>query len=240
PKVMGVLLCLAQHPSETLTKEQLFQAVWPDTVVTEDVLKRCIAELRRAFSDDARNPHMIETISKRGYRLIAPVSAPATASIPPETAVSDSIVVLPFLNMSSDPENDYFADGITAEIIDSLAQIPQLRVVARTSAFSFKGKHIDLRVVGEQLQARNVLEGSVRRAGNRLRITAQLVNAANGYHLWSERYDREIKDVFVIQEEIARAIAERLKMTLAWAGNQRVEQNGEFRQIPVLSELSRS
>ena len=214
PKVMGVLLCLAQRPGETLSKEQLFQAVWPNTIVTEDVLKRCIAELRRAFCDDARNPRVIETISKRGYRLIAPVGAPATESAPAETAVSDSIVVLPFLNMSPDPQNDYFADGITEEIIDSLAQIPTLRVVARTSAFSFKGKHMDLRVVGEQLQARNVLEGSVRSAGNRLRITAQLVNAANGYHLWSERYDREVKDVFATQEEIARAIAERLKITL--------------------------
>jgi TolB-like protein len=214
PKVMGVLLCLARHPGETRTKEQLFQAVWPNTIVTEDVLKRCIAELRRAFCDDARNPRVIETISKRGYRLIAPIGAPATASAPAETAAGDSIAVLPFLNMSADPENDYFADGITEEIIDSLAQIPGLRVVARTSAFSYKGKNIDLRIVGEQLQARNVLEGSVRRAGNRLRITAQLVNAVNGYHLWSERYDREITDVFATQEEIARAIAERLKMTL--------------------------
>ena len=181
PKVMGVLLCMAQHPGETLIKEQLFQAVWPNTVVTEDVLKRCIAELRRAFNDDARNPRIIETISKRGYRLIAPVNGPTAASA--ERTAGDSIVVLPFLNMSTDPENEYFADGLTEEIIDALAQIPELRVVARTSAFSFKGKYIDLRVVGEQLQARTVLEGSVRKAGTRLRITAQLVNAANGFHL---------------------------------------------------------
>src|SRR5262249_38518143 len=96
PKVMGVLLCLAEHPAETLSKEQLFQAVWPNIIVTEDVLKRCIAELRRAFDDDARNPHIIETISKRGYRLLAPVSAlaAATAPAPPETAVTNSILVL--------------------------------------------------------------------------------------------------------------------------------------------------
>jgi TolB-like protein len=215
PKVMKVLLCLAQHPGETLSKEHLFQAVWPNIVVTEDVLKRCIAELRRAFDDDARNPHIIETVSKQGYRLLAPVSAAATQPAPLET---DSIVVLPFANMSADSENEYFADGITEEIIDALAQIQGLRVVARSSAFSFKGKYIDLRIVGEQLNVRTVLEGSVRRAGNRLRITVQLVSAADGYHLWSERYDREMKDVFAIQEEIAQAIAQRLKITFPWRG----------------------
>ncbi|HKD60886.1 MAG TPA: winged helix-turn-helix domain-containing protein [Terracidiphilus sp.] len=218
PKVMEVLLCLAEHPGETLSKEQLFQAVWPNIIVTEDVLKRCIVELRRAFDDDARNPHIIETISKRGYRLLAPVSALAAAAAPAptESAVTDSIVVLPFANMSADPENEYFADGITEEIIDALAQIPGLHVVARSSAFSFKGKYIDLRIVGEQLKVRTVLEGSVRRADNRLRITAQLVSTEDGYHLWSERYEREMKDVFAIQEEIAQAIAQRLKLTFPW------------------------
>jgi len=188
--MMEVLLCLAQHPGETLSKGQLLQAVWPNVFVTEDVLKRCIAQLRRAFDDDARNPHIIETIPKRGYRLVASVSAPAAATppAPPESAVTDSIVVLPFTNMSADPENEYFADGITEEIIDALAQIQGLHVVARSSAFSFKGKYIDLRVVGEQLKVRTVLEGSVRRADNRVRITVQLVSTADGYHLWSERY----------------------------------------------------
>jgi TolB-like protein len=218
PKVMGVLLCLAEHPAETLSKEQLFQAVWPNIIVTEDVLKRCIAELRRAFDDDARNPHIIETISKRGYRLLAPVSALAAARALPESTVTDSIVVLPFTNMSADPENEYFADGITEEIIDALTQIQGLHVVARSSAFSFKGKHIDLRIVGEQLKARTVLEGSVRRADNRLRITAQLVSTADGYHLWSERYEREMKDVFAIQEEIAQAIVQRLEIAFPWHG----------------------
>src|SRR5262245_30968214 len=223
PKIMEVLLCLAEHPGETLSKEQLFQAVWPNIVVTEDVLRRCIGELRRAFDDDARNPQIIETVSKRGYRLLAPVSALAAAPAPPESALTDSIVVLPFSNMSADPENEYFADGITEEIIDALAQIPGLRVVARSSAFSFKGKYIDLRVLGEQLKVRTVLEGSVRRADNRLRITAQLVSTADGYHLWSERYEREMKDVFAIQEEIAQAIAQRLKITFPWGGKQLVK-----------------
>jgi serine/threonine protein kinase/cytochrome c-type biogenesis protein CcmH/NrfG len=132
----------------------------------------------------------------------------------PTGAKHQSIVVLPFTNMSSDSENEFFADGITEEIINALSQISDLRVVARSSSFSFKGKHIDLRLIGEQLNVRTVLEGSIRKAGNRLRITAQLVNVADGYHLWSQRYDREVQDVFEIQEEIARAIAGKLKVTL--------------------------
>lgn len=125
-----------------------------------------------------------------------------------------SIVVLPFTNMSSDPENEFFADGVTEEIINALTQIEDLRVVARTSAFSFKGKQVDLRTVGESLKVTTVLEGSVRKSGNRLRIMAQLVNVSDGYHLWSERYDRELKDIFEVQDEIARTIADRLKVTL--------------------------
>jgi serine/threonine-protein kinase len=126
-----------------------------------------------------------------------------------------SIAVLPFENMSADRENDYFADGMSEEIINALTQLPGLRVVARTSAFSFKGKAIDLRAIGEKLQVKHVLEGSVRKAGSRLRITAQLVSVADGYHLWSERYDREMDDVFAIQDEIATTIAAKLQVTLA-------------------------
>lgn len=212
PKVMEVLVCLAEHAGETLPKEKLLQAVWPDTFVTDDALKHCISELRRVFNDDARNPRVIQTIAKRGYRFIAAVN-PFVAPAAP-TLIRDSIVVLPFINLSPDAENEFFADGVTEEIINALAQINDLHVVARSSAFSFKGKHIDPRVIGEQLNVRTVLEGSVRRAGNHLRITAQLVSAADGYHIWSERYDREMQDVFAIQDEIARSLAQRLKVTL--------------------------
>jgi len=132
----------------------------------------------------------------------------------PTGTTHQSIVVLPFTNMSSDPENEFFADGITEEIINALAQIEDLRVVARTSAFSFKGKHVDLRTVGGRLNVTTVLEGSVRKSGNRLRIMAQLINVADGYHLWSERYDRELQDIFEVQDEIAQTIANRLKVTL--------------------------
>jgi serine/threonine-protein kinase len=131
-----------------------------------------------------------------------------------EDAGEQSIAVLPFANMSGDAENEYFSDGISEEIINALTQLPGLRVAARTSAFSFKGKSVDLRAIGDQLGVRTVLEGSVRKAGNRLRITAQLINVADGYHLWSERYDRDATDVFAIQDEIAVAIAAKLELSL--------------------------
>ena len=125
-----------------------------------------------------------------------------------------SIAVLPFANMSADPEQEYFCDGMAEEIIDALARLEGLRVVARTSAFHFKGQAPDLREVGEKLNVKTVLEGSVRKAGNRLRINAQLINTDDGYHLWSERYDRQMDDVFAIQEEIAQAIVKKLRVGL--------------------------
>jgi len=126
-----------------------------------------------------------------------------------------SIAVLPFANMSADKENEYFSDGLAEEIINVLAHIPGLKVIARTSAFAFRGKEQDIRKIAESLGVRTILEGSVRRAGNRIRVTAQLISAEDGSHLWSERYDREMEDIFAIQDETAAAIAAALKTKLA-------------------------
>lgn len=139
-----------------------------------------------------------------------------------QAAALRSIVVLPFLNLSSDPENEFLADGITEEITNALAQMPNLRVAARTSAFSYKGKPIDLQTVGSRLNVTTILEGSVRKSGNRLRIMADLVNAADGYHLWSEGYDRELRDILEVQDEIAKTIGHRLKLTLRHGGQERL------------------
>jgi serine/threonine protein kinase/tetratricopeptide (TPR) repeat protein len=125
-----------------------------------------------------------------------------------------SIAVLPFINMSADPENEYFSDGLSEEIINALSKLEGLHVTARTSAFRFRGKELDVREIGKQLNVSTVLEGSVRKAGSRLRITAQLINVSDGYHLWSETYDRELKDVFAIQDEISLAIVDKLKVGL--------------------------
>ena len=138
----------------------------------------------------------------------------ASAVVTPEQPDVLSIAVLPFVNMSADPEQEYFCDGLAEELIDALARLDGLRVVARTSAFRFKGDAPDLREVGEKLNVQTVVEGSVRKAGSRLRINAQLINTGDGYHLWSERYDRDMDDVFPVQDEIAQSVVEKLKVEL--------------------------
>jgi len=132
----------------------------------------------------------------------------------PQVVVTEkSIAVLPFVNMSGDPEQEYFSDGISEEIINTIVQLPGLKVSARTSSFSFKGKNEDMRVIGQKLGVNNLLEGSIRKSGNQVRITIQLIEASTGFHLWSKKYDRELTDVFVIQDEIALEIADQLKIT---------------------------
>ncbi|HET6566273.1 MAG TPA: hypothetical protein VFG52_12740, partial [Xanthomonadales bacterium] len=135
-------------------------------------------------------------------------------SLPQQAASAKSVAVLPFVNMSSDPEQEYFSDGISEEILNSLAKVKDLNVAGRTSSFAFKGENQDLRKVGEALSVQHILEGSVRKSGNKVRITAQLIKVDDGYHLWSESYDRELDDVFAIQDEIAGAILEQLKAHL--------------------------
>jgi adenylate cyclase len=146
-----------------------------------------------------------------------PSLSPGAQNTTQELYRTASIAVLPFANISADPENEYFCDGLAEEILNALAKIEALQVAARTSAFSFKGKETDVSEIGRKLNVSTVLEGSVRKAGNRLRITAQLVNVADGFEIWSERYDRELKDVFDIQDEISLAIVEVLKVKLLGA-----------------------
>ena len=153
-----------------------------------------------------------------------PPGLPQTVVSAPLAATAKSIAVLPFVNMSADPENEYFTDGIAEEIINALTKIQALRVASRTSAFAFKGKREDISEIGRKLRVATVLEGSVRKAGNRLRVMAQLVNVADGYHLWSERYDRELQDVFAIQDEIAENIVRALRVVLSEDEKRAIEE----------------
>lgn len=214
PKALALLSFLAERPGELVTKEELFGAVWPNTTVGDAALVTCIQELRKALRDNARRPRYIETLHRRGYRFIgekAPstaLSSTATDSELPALLLPDrpSIAVLPFDNMSDGPDQDYFADGMSEDLITGLARIRWLFVIARNSTFVYKGRAVDVKQVARELGVRYVLEGSVRRAGKRLRISAQLIDAMTGGHLWAERYDREVGDIFAVQDEITRSV----------------------------------
>ena len=147
------------------------------------------------------------------------VSGASAKAVPTDSVPAKSIAVLPFVNMSGDPKNDYFSDGITEEILNALAQVPKLKVAARTSAFAFKGKEEDLRKVGEVLDVATVLEGSVQRSGDEVRITAQLIDTRTGYRLWSEKYDRKLTSIFAVEDEISKAIADKLRVQLVGGDN---------------------
>ena len=171
--------------------------------------------VRRALSKDPDQRHQQASALVDALQTVRDELATAATQLS-DTArrATPSIAVLPFSNMSPDPDQEYFCDGLAEELIDALARLRGLKVVARTSAFKFKGQADDIRLIGEQLDVKTLLEGSVRKAGNRLRITAQLVSVSDGYHLWSQRYDRTMDDVFAVQEEIAQTIVQKLKVKL--------------------------
>src|SRR5258708_17869784 len=214
PKAFDTLLHLVQHSGTALGKEEMMRAIWPDTAVEENNLNQNISILRRALGDGRRERRYIATVPGRGYQFVAEVKPCREPPRPLSPGDGASIAVLPFANMSNDAGNQYFCDGLAEELINALAKLEQTRVVARTSAFFFKGKETDIREIGRQLKVGTVLEGSVRKSGSRLRITVQLIDTANGYHLWSERYDTEMQDIFDVQDEITLAVVSALNLKL--------------------------
>ena len=208
PKALALLSYLAARAGEVVTKDELFAAVWPETTVGDAALVTCIQELRNALKDDARHPRYIETLHRRGYRFIGKPLSPNNDEKLPALPLPDrpSIAVLPFTNMSDDPNQDHFADGISEDLITALARIRWLFVIARNSSFVYKDRAVDVKQVSRALGVRYVLEGSVRRSGRQVRITAQLVDATDGAHHWAERYDREVGDVFAVQDEITQSV----------------------------------
>jgi TolB-like protein/Flp pilus assembly protein TadD len=224
PKAFATLSYFVAHPGQLVSKEDLFAALWRQTVVSEATLTSYIQELRRALRDAATKPRYIETVHRRGYRFIAPVAAGAAPGPSAELTVPSpqalplpdkpSIVVLPFVNMSRDPKQDYFSDGLTDVLTGDLSLLSSLFVIARNSAFTYKGKTVKVQDVGREMGVRYVLEGSVQKANQRVRITTQLIEAATGGHLWSERYDRPLKDIFALQDEIVQKIVTTLKLQL--------------------------
>jgi TolB-like protein/Flp pilus assembly protein TadD len=210
PKAAAILKILVSNAGSPVSKGDLFASVWPDVAVTDDALTTCIQELRRALGDDAKRPQFIETRHRRGYQFIAAVSrenAPAPAGEAEANRAITSIAVLPFADMSPSHDQEYLCEGLAEELINALTQIDGLRVAARTASFQFSGKGEDIRLVGEQLNVEALLEGSIRKSGDRLRVTVQLIEVASGYHRWSHRFDGQFEDVFAMQDEIAESVA---------------------------------
>lgn len=216
-KAASVLALLVERAGQPVTKQELFAAVWSNTVVSDDALTTCIQELRKALGDDAKQPRYIETRHRYGYCFVAELTrdTPAPAASAPETAAvaadQPAIAVLPFMDMSPSRDQDFFCEGLAEELIDALTHVDGLRVACRSSSFQFRGAGVDLREVGRQLGVSSIVEGSVRRAGDQLRITVQLIDVATGYHKWSQRFERTLGDVFAIQDEIAAKVATTLR-----------------------------
>jgi TolB-like protein/tetratricopeptide (TPR) repeat protein len=213
PKASAVLKVLVENAGKPVSKKDLFASVWKDTIVTDDALTSCIQELRKAFADDAKQPRFIETRHRLGYRFAAELSqaAAATASTLPSANDSTAIAVLPFADMSPGHDQDYLCEGLAEELINALTQVEGLRVVSRTAAFQYRKATGDVREIGRQLSVGNLLEGSVQKSGDRLRITVQLIEVGSGYHRWSQRFDRKLEDVFAIQDDIAVSVVASLR-----------------------------
>jgi len=269
PKAFDVLRYLVENPGRLVTQDELLEKLWPETYVNPEAIRKYILDIRKILGDRSDKPEFIETVTKRGYRFIAPVideSAPPDLAsqeqeeVTPETIPSElktssrthylrkfaiipilavvavaataghfwfapskatrpslnvnSIAVLPFADVSPAKDQGYFSDGLSEQLINDLARVSGLKVVGRSSAFQFKGKNEDLREVGRKLDVANVLEGSVRREGNHVRITAELIKTDDGFQLWSQTYDREMSDIFAVQDEIALAATEALQLKL--------------------------
>ncbi|MGI9219943.1 MAG: winged helix-turn-helix domain-containing protein [Woeseiaceae bacterium] len=223
PKVFDLLLFLIRNRDRAVDKNELQDEVWSGTIVTEASVTRCIMKARRAIGSDAE---AITTVRGHGYRFAIDATEISGSGSQSPLSIPDkpSLVVLPFVNLSSDPEQEYFSDGITEDIITELSRFRSLFVIGRQSAFSFKGRNLSTREIAEELGVAYVVDGSLRRAGERIRITVRLVNAANDAQLWAERYDRDLEDVLVVQEEVATTVAATIGGRVeATRGRQRID-----------------
>ena len=215
PKVARTLLVLVERAGEMVQKEELLSNVWQDAFVEEGSLARAISVLRKTLGSGKEGEEYIATLSKRGYRFVAPVEEMAHAA---DSAVERKIMlaVLPFENLSGDPEQEYFSDGLTEEMITQLSRLnpDRLGVIARTSAMMFKGRKKRIGEIGKELGVGYLLEGSIRRSENRVRISAQLIVVADETHVWAENFERNLGDVLILQSEVARAIAQEIQVKL--------------------------
>jgi len=245
PQVIELLVLLVEHSGQLVTRNEINRTVWRGRIVSEAALSSRIKTLRQLLGDTGKMQQYLRTVHKRGFRFVADVEPVETADpamrtqagstarsglaavvTDAATATADTnrpvVAVLPFGNLSGDNEQEYFADAITADIITHLSKHRWLQVIARNTMLGYKGRAVDVRELSKQLGAVYVVEGSVQRAGNRIRVGANLINGDTGHQLWSDRYDRELADIFELQDEITETIAARIEPEIGFAERNRV------------------
>lgn len=234
PQIIELLLLLIENNDRVVDKDEINQKVWKGRVVSEAALSSRIKSLRQLLGDDGKAQRIIRTVHKKGFRFLTPIQrldtedgdeAAVEARIDPVSEASPAkptIAVLPFVNLSNNSEQEYFSDGVSADIITHLSKHRWLNIVARNSSFGFKGKNIDARTLGKELGAHYIVEGSIQRAGDRIRVSVNLIDTSNGHQKWSERYDREIDDIFAVQDEITEKITGRLEPEIGIAERKKI------------------
>ena len=224
PQVFDLLDYLIRNREHVVGKDDLVNAIWQGRIVSDMALTTRLNAARSAVGDSGEEQRLIKTLPRKGVRFVGVVhegnrpSAPDSrvGSSSPVLALPDkpSIAVLPFENMSGDPEQDYFADGMVEEITTALSRFKSLFVISRNSSFTFKGKAVDIKEVGRSLGVRYVLEGSVRKAAGKVRITGQLIDAVTGAHIWADRFERDLTDIFALQDEVTVAVVSAIQPRL--------------------------
>jgi TolB-like protein/cytochrome c-type biogenesis protein CcmH/NrfG len=232
PQVFDLLVFLIENRDRVVSKDDLIASVWRGRIVSESTLTSRINAARKAIGDSGERQSLIRTVARKGLRFVGTLRPPARADAAPAGAERPlfpspdrpAIAVLPFTNMSGDPEQEYFSDGISEDLITALSKLRWFLVIARNSSFVYKGKAVHLKQIADELGVRYVIEGSVRKSGSRVRITAQLIDAVTGSHLWADRYDRDLADIFAVQDEITEAIVAAIEPQLYSAENFRAQR----------------
>jgi TolB-like protein len=240
PQVFDLLLYLIRNRDRVVSKDHMIEDVWGGRIVSESTLASHINAVRKAIGDSGEEQLLVRTVPRKGFRFVGDVteteasglgsngaSGPAVdaSHSMPLLPSKPSIAVLPFQNLSGDPEQAYFADGVVEEIITALSRVRWLFVIARNSSFTYQGRNVDLKQVGQELGVGYVLEGSLRKAGDRIRITGQLIEASTGAHLWSERFEGTLDDIFELQDQIATSVAGAIAPQVELAEIERAKRN---------------
>ena len=231
PQVFDLLLCLVTNRDRVVSKDDLVAEIWDNRPISDSALNSRINAARKALQDDGKTQRLIRTMPRKGFRFVgeceevSPVSQTVSATVPAAAAAErPAIAGLAFKNMSDDAEQEYFCDGISEDILTALSKLRWFFVIARNSSFTYKGRDVHIRRIAEELRVRYVVEGSVRKAGDRVRITAQLNDASTESHIWTEQFDRKLVDVFAVQDEITNAIVAAVQPHIYAAENFRAQR----------------